>query len=142
MRGCVRVTGVGVENVLEGCGRLEWVDVSQCRNLGGWLVGGGVGRWGFDERVVRKKKSSGGGDDVLKMAESKAQGGKMGAGGVGGGVQRPRGGNGNGGLRQPQGKVLGPGPVMRPIIPPRGVTNHRTRKPIRFVVEKCGLELR
>ncbi|CCC05411.1 hypothetical protein SMACR_09085 [Sordaria macrospora] len=136
VRGCVRVTGVGVENVLEGCGRLEWVDVSQCRNLGGWLVGGGVGRWGFDERVAKKK------GDALKheVIASKAQGGKMGAGGVGGGVQRPRGNGGGGGLRQS--KVLGPGPVMRPIIPPRGVTNHRTRKPIRFVVEKCGLELR
>jgi len=50
VRGCVRVTGVGVENVLEGCGRLEWLDVSQCKNLAGWLAAGGVGRWGFDER--------------------------------------------------------------------------------------------
>lgn len=50
VRGCVRVTGVGIENVLEGCGRLEWLDVSQCKNLGAWLAGGGVVRWGFDER--------------------------------------------------------------------------------------------
>jgi F-box/leucine-rich repeat protein 7 len=50
VRGCVRVTGVGVENVLEGCGRLKWLDVSQCRNLDPWVRSGGVGRWGFDER--------------------------------------------------------------------------------------------
>ncbi|SPO02567.1 related to F-box protein PpaB [Cephalotrichum gorgonifer] len=50
VRGCVRVTGVGMENVLEGCGELRWVDGSQCRNLEGWVRGGGVGRWGFDER--------------------------------------------------------------------------------------------
>lgn len=50
VRGCVRVTGIGIENVLEGCGRLEWLDVSQCKNLGAWLAGGGVVRWGFDER--------------------------------------------------------------------------------------------
>jgi len=49
VRGCVRVTGIGAENVLEGCGRLEWLDVSQCTNLAGWVVGGGVERWGFDE---------------------------------------------------------------------------------------------
>ena len=37
MRGCVRVTGRGVEDVLEGCWRLKLFDVSQCRNLLGWL---------------------------------------------------------------------------------------------------------
>ena len=26
-------------------GRLRRFDVSQCRNLGGWIEGGGVGRW-------------------------------------------------------------------------------------------------
>jgi len=58
VRGCVRVTGVGVENVLEGCGRLEWLDVSQCKNLAGWLIGGGVARWGFDERGPGSRLSS------------------------------------------------------------------------------------
>ncbi|KAK3938435.1 hypothetical protein QBC46DRAFT_460226 [Diplogelasinospora grovesii] len=118
VRGCVRVTGNGVENVLEGCGRLEWLDVSQCKNLGGWLVGGGVGRWGFDER------------------------GKMGPGGVGGGgivVGVPRmmmAGRAAPGANA-AGNVLGPGPVMRPIIPPKGApAGRRTRKPVRFVVEK------
>jgi F-box/leucine-rich repeat protein 7 len=41
VRGCVRVTGVGVEAVLEGCRRLEVLDVSQCKNLAGWLEGEG-----------------------------------------------------------------------------------------------------
>ncbi|KAF6814832.1 cyclic nucleotide-binding domain-containing protein [Colletotrichum sojae] len=50
VRGCVRVTGSGVENLLEGCGRLQWVDVSQCRNLENWIRSGGIMRWGFDER--------------------------------------------------------------------------------------------
>ncbi|KAF7546679.1 hypothetical protein G7Z17_g8257 [Cylindrodendrum hubeiense] len=51
VRGCVRVTGRGVENVLNGCGRLNWIDVSQCRNLEGWLRAGGVASWGFDDRA-------------------------------------------------------------------------------------------
>ncbi|KAI1325724.1 RNI-like protein [Xylariaceae sp. FL0255] len=53
VRGCVRVTPVGLENVLEGCGRLTWADVSQCRNLEGWVNGGGVPRWGYDEKTAR-----------------------------------------------------------------------------------------
>lgn len=51
VRGCVRVTGRGVENVLNGCGRLNWIDVSQCRNLEGWLRGGGIASYGFDDRA-------------------------------------------------------------------------------------------
>lgn len=47
VRGCVRVTGVGVEAVVEGCSELKELDVSQCKNLVGWLVAGGVERcWG------------------------------------------------------------------------------------------------
>ena len=46
VRGCVRVTGVGVEAVVEGCHYLEVFDVSQCKNLGGWLEAGGVQRVG------------------------------------------------------------------------------------------------
>ena len=46
MRGCVRVTGVGVEAVVEGCHYLEVFDVSQCKNLTGWLEAGGVQRVG------------------------------------------------------------------------------------------------
>ncbi|KAI0474878.1 RNI-like protein [Xylaria cf. heliscus] len=53
VRGCVRVTSAGVESVLEGCGQLAWMDISQCRNLEGWVNGGGVTRWGYDERNPR-----------------------------------------------------------------------------------------
>lgn len=45
VRGCVRVTGTGVEAVVEGCGKLEVMDVSQCKNLRSWLESGGAGRW-------------------------------------------------------------------------------------------------
>ncbi|KAK0624900.1 hypothetical protein B0T17DRAFT_590674 [Bombardia bombarda] len=152
VRGCVRVTGNGVENVLEGCGRLEWVDVSQCKNLGGWLLGGGVARWGFDERGVSGREQgwmiSPGGETGRKpqqqqqQQQQQAPGGRMGPGSVGNGVgvgvgrgqqQRVH----MGGIR-----ALGPGPVMRPVVPPRGVSNHRTRKPVRFVVEKGAGGLR
>ncbi|KAI1454664.1 RNI-like protein [Annulohypoxylon moriforme] len=50
VRGCVRVTANGIESVLDGCAGLVWADVSQCRNLEGWIKGGGVYRWGYDER--------------------------------------------------------------------------------------------
>ena len=126
VRGCVRVTGNGVENVLEGCGRLEWVDISQCKNLGGWLIGGGVERWGFDERG---KDGNIEGWKIPGVRVSKVQGGKMGAGGVGGGIAVNQKVAGNF-------KVLGPGPIMRPVIPPRGASSRRTRKPVKFVVEK------
>ncbi|KAJ1330824.1 F-box and leucine-rich repeat protein 7 [Microdochium nivale] len=52
VRGCVRVTGVGIESILEGCGRLVWADISQCRNLEGWVSKGGVVNWGYDENNV------------------------------------------------------------------------------------------
>jgi F-box/leucine-rich repeat protein 7 len=42
VRGCVRVTGTGVEAVVEGCRDLELFDVSQCKNLSRWLDAGGV----------------------------------------------------------------------------------------------------
>nr|POE99489.1 isoform 2 of f-box/lrr-repeat protein 7 [Quercus suber] len=44
VRGCVRVTGQGVESVVEGCRHLDEFDVSQCKNLRGWLESGGVPR--------------------------------------------------------------------------------------------------
>ena len=50
VRGCVRVTGQGVENVIEGCRHLEEFDVSQCKNLRTWIERGGIekvnGYWG------------------------------------------------------------------------------------------------
>ena len=52
VRGCVRVTGQGVESVIEGCRHLEEFDVSQCKNLRPWLERGGVEKinklWGRD----------------------------------------------------------------------------------------------
>jgi F-box/leucine-rich repeat protein 7 len=44
VRGCVRVTGIGVEAVVEGCTILEMFDVSQCKNLQKWLDAGGEDR--------------------------------------------------------------------------------------------------
>lgn len=40
----MRVTGVGVEAVVDGCTKLEMFDVSQCKNLQKWLDGGGEER--------------------------------------------------------------------------------------------------
>lgn len=52
VRGCVRVTGIGVEAVVEGCHVLEEFDISQCRNLVRWLAGGGREKC---ERVYGKR---------------------------------------------------------------------------------------
>ena len=38
VRGCVRVTGIGVEAILAGCPNLQYLDVSQCRHLQPWLM--------------------------------------------------------------------------------------------------------
>ncbi|KAL1958427.1 hypothetical protein VTO42DRAFT_4528 [Malbranchea cinnamomea] len=46
VRGCVRVTGAGVESVMEGCEMLELFDVSQCKNLEPWLQYGYHRRYG------------------------------------------------------------------------------------------------
>lgn len=45
VRGCVRVTGVGVEAVAEGCHQLRTFDVSQCKNLTSWLQDGSAKRY-------------------------------------------------------------------------------------------------
>ena len=45
VRGCVRVTGNGVDSVVEGCHKLRVFDVSQCKNLQPWLQRGGVKKW-------------------------------------------------------------------------------------------------
>lgn len=44
VRGCVRVTEVGVDAVVEGCVKIDFFDVSQCRNLAGWVASGGQER--------------------------------------------------------------------------------------------------
>lgn len=49
VRGCVRVTGIGVEAIVDGCHQLQAFDVSQCKNLGKWLDNGGVQK--FAHRV-------------------------------------------------------------------------------------------
>ncbi|OKL56387.1 hypothetical protein UA08_08336 [Talaromyces atroroseus] len=41
VRGCVRVTGIGIEAVAEGCQNLTYFNVSQCKNLTPWLERGG-----------------------------------------------------------------------------------------------------
>lgn len=57
VRGCVRVTGVGVEAVVEGCCELKELDVSQCKNLVGWLTAGGVERcWGKGSPINTRSK--------------------------------------------------------------------------------------
>lgn len=58
VRGCVRVTARGMENILNGCGRLSWVDASQCRNLEPWLRAGGVSSWGYDDREGKPSASN------------------------------------------------------------------------------------
>ncbi|KAH8423218.1 cyclic nucleotide-binding domain protein [Aspergillus melleus] len=50
VRGCVRVTGAGVEAVADGCNQLESFDVSQCKNLLPWLEDGGPSR--YEGRVI------------------------------------------------------------------------------------------
>ncbi|MCJ1467315.1 hypothetical protein MMC07_005939 [Pseudocyphellaria aurata] len=49
VRGCVRVTGVGVEAIVDGCHKLRAFDVSQCKNLAKWLDSGGMQK--FEKRV-------------------------------------------------------------------------------------------
>ncbi|KAF2730943.1 RNI-like protein [Polyplosphaeria fusca] len=53
VRGCVRVTGTGVEAVVEGCTHLSSFDVSQCKNLGRWIEAGGVQSVRARGRTVR-----------------------------------------------------------------------------------------
>lgn len=69
VRGCVRVTGTGVEAVTEGCGKLEMMDVSQCKNLRGWLESGGRKKWngtGRNGRKVRFETMKGDGEMTLR----------------------------------------------------------------------------
>ena len=44
VRGCVRVTGAGVEAVVEGCHKVMDMDISQCKNTTMWLGSGGLSR--------------------------------------------------------------------------------------------------
>ncbi|KAG5977138.1 hypothetical protein E4U55_007030 [Claviceps digitariae] len=59
VRGCVRVTGEGLENILRGCTQLNWTDVSQCRNLEPWIRAGSIAKWGFDDRTGKPTVATG-----------------------------------------------------------------------------------
>ncbi|RKF60070.1 putative cyclic nucleotide-binding domain-containing protein [Erysiphe neolycopersici] len=61
VRGCIRVTGIGVEAVVEGCSMLELFDVSQCKNLQQWLKSGG------EEQSKKRWRSSGGGKPLFEI---------------------------------------------------------------------------
>lgn len=58
VRGCVRVTGVGVEAVAEGCHQLQSFDVSQCKNLTPWIEEGGAMR--YQPRILFETVASNG----------------------------------------------------------------------------------
>lgn len=45
VRGCVRVTGMGVDSVVVGCKLLQRFDVSQCKNLLPWVEASGIEKW-------------------------------------------------------------------------------------------------
>lgn len=72
VRGCVRVTGKGLEKILRGCDLLEWIDVSQCRNLEPWLRAGSVAKWGFDDRTTNDLKPANDAWDSWKSNSQKA----------------------------------------------------------------------
>lgn len=119
VRGCVRVTAAGVETVLDGCAALSWADVSQCRNLEPWVKGGGVERWGYDERAQQRGNNG----------ESRGAG-STGAAGT----------DHKGFMRQP---TLAMTMMTTTLIqPPRGLRNRRARPPVAFVVEKGAGGLR
>ncbi|KAM0551805.1 hypothetical protein ACHAPJ_008376 [Fusarium lateritium] len=112
VRGCVRVTGRGAENVLNGCGRLNWMDVSQCRNLESWLRAGGVSNWGFDDRVGQRPTES-------TSGESSAPG--------------------EGEDDAPAPKAMSVAMLTSQNFMPRsafGYRSKRARRPVRFVIEK------
>ncbi|CAK7236419.1 hypothetical protein SBRCBS47491_009630 [Sporothrix bragantina] len=108
VRGCVRVTGVGVDHVLDGCGRLAWLDASQCKNLASWVAAGGIGRWGYDERAI------GGGHKESMLGQSSWKAANRRSLGL-----------------DPTCPPAAPGPA--PLM--RG-QRRRARKPVMFVIEK------
>ncbi|KAG5914884.1 hypothetical protein E4U42_000267 [Claviceps africana] len=110
VRGCVRVTGKGLENILRGCSRLEWTDVSQCRNLEPWIRAGNVAKWGFDDRGSKPTMPTGlwtAGTDTF------------------GEIPRP--------------KAMSVAMLTTPRFLSQsgfGFLNKRAREPIRFIIEK------
>ncbi|RKU43736.1 hypothetical protein DL546_005605 [Coniochaeta pulveracea] len=127
VRGCVRVTGTGVENVLEGCGHLEWLDISQCKNLSGWLAGGGVARWGFEYQYKAGPQ--------VNTAQSNLSGKtKMGAIALKS-LPPPA-------YSRPPARALAPSPLAKATSPPSRIAARPERKPIRFIVQKSMDHLR
>lgn len=114
VRGCVRVTGKGMESILRGCTRLMWTDVSQCRNLEGWLRTGSLAKWGFDDRAARPMLPAGLSAAMLHE-------------GIG---------------EIPVPKTMSMATLTAPSYLPRGslgFLGRRARQPVRFIVEK-GLQ--
>ncbi|PNY24317.1 Growth hormone-inducible transmembrane protein [Tolypocladium capitatum] len=111
VRGCVRVTGKGMESILRGCTRLGWTDVSQCRNLEGWLRAGSLFRWGFDDRTAGPMLPTGASAAMLHE-------------GIG---------------EMPVPKAMSVAMLTAPGYLPRaglGFLGRRVRPPVRFIVEK------
>jgi F-box and leucine-rich repeat protein 7 len=113
VRGCVRVTGKGVENILRGCGQISWIDASQCRNLEPWLRMGGVEKWGYDDKLGKPP-------NLTNNLEQEHPNGQA-----------------NGGtplLRTSSVPMLS----TPSFLPQSGLTmmSRRARQPVRFVIEK------
>ncbi|KAK4094511.1 hypothetical protein Purlil1_1116 [Purpureocillium lilacinum] len=111
VRGCVRVTGTGLENILRGCSRLRWTDVSQCRNLEAWLRTGSLAKWGYDDRAAKPVLTTGLSPALLQE-------------GIG---------------EIPVPKTMSVAMLTTPSFMPRsslGFLGRRTKQPVRFIVEK------
>ncbi|KAF5123922.1 F-box/LRR-repeat protein 14 [Metarhizium anisopliae] len=111
VRGCVRVTGKGLENILRGCTRLKWTDVSQCRNLEHWLRAGSIAKWGFDDRTTKPVVPTG-----LWAAAAHEGIGEI-----------------------PPPKTMSVAMLTTPSFLPRsglGFLGRRARQPVRFIIEK------
>jgi len=55
----VRVTGTGVDAVVDGCHKLQVFDISQCKNVHKWLEAGGMSK--SSKRVVFQTVAGDGG---------------------------------------------------------------------------------
>ncbi|KYK57530.1 cyclic nucleotide-binding domain-containing protein [Drechmeria coniospora] len=112
VRGCVRVTGKGVENILRGCTRIQWLDVSQCRNLEPWLRTGSLLKWGFDDRLAKPMLRT---DMPVMLREGAGE--------------------------TPMPKTMSVAMLTTPFLPRvgRNFANKRARQPVRFILQK-GLQ--
>ncbi|EQL02290.1 cyclic nucleotide-binding domain-containing protein [Ophiocordyceps sinensis CO18] len=130
VRGCVRVTGRGLESVLEGCLRLDWVDVSQCRNLEGWLCTGSLVKWGYDDRGAKQLPGM-----VPASLSPRAPPPVMSDEDV----------RGDSSLTRPKSMRLAAILTTHGLLSRArcsGFMGRRTRQPVRFIVEKGGKGLR